>query len=99
MAVNITDLDVLTKMTKLEGEDWCTYQYQHERDEYSFFFAARYWFDFSDGGKDWFDSNKTILYGAGGFHRYYINEDGTVRFSHRHALPDAIAKALSLGFA
>lgn len=41
---------------------------------------------------------QVCIYGSGGMHRYFLDQDGILRFSSYHALPDEVDKAKSLGF-
>jgi len=44
------------------------------------------------------ESWSTVIYGCGGWHRYYLRLDGKVYFSKRHSNNQGIADATALGF-
>ena len=102
--VRITDVDCFDKMVQLEGEQWRTEETEWlrggpYRGENTFHRVELYWVAFNEIGDDcWFDSNKTIIFGGGGWNRYYVDRDGTVRFSRRHSCEPLITKAITLGF-
>jgi len=49
----------------------------------------------AEGGEHY---SNLCIYGAGGFNRYFVREDGTIVFSERHAHSGHTAKAVAAGF-
>lgn len=67
------------------------------------------WFDEQDGSRDFSIDyaieqlnkglrSQAIIYGQGGFHRYYLNDEGFIRFSQKHGLVEQAEKARGFGF-
>jgi len=85
--INIKDPDVRIAFELLEGKHIA---YEMEGN-YSVDFAINYHLN---------DTPKTTvtIYGMGGWNRYYVNVDGTIRFSRFHMGKNIIDDVEALGF-
>ncbi|OGN16273.1 MAG: hypothetical protein A3C88_00590 [Candidatus Yanofskybacteria bacterium RIFCSPHIGHO2_02_FULL_50_12] len=87
--------EATTAMVKIEGPDWLEHQENWIRNLKSTEHTLK-------GALEWLASNPSddsfVVYGLGGNHRYYVDSDGTIRFSSRHSLPKYAEMAEELGF-
>ncbi|OGM98329.1 MAG: hypothetical protein A2915_04460 [Candidatus Yanofskybacteria bacterium RIFCSPLOWO2_01_FULL_41_34] len=85
--------ETMAAMIEIEGPDWIEHQKNWSSNTLS---GAIAWLR-GEGENDTGGSSY-IVHGLGGMNRYYVDEDGSVRFSRSHASPKDIALAESLGF-
>ena len=86
--------ETVAKMIEIEGQDWLEHQKNWSSNTLSGSIA---WLK-GERNNDTGGGNYYIIYGSEGMNRYYVNEDGRVRFSRSHASLEDIALAESLGF-
>lgn len=92
----------------MEGEQWRRTQDARPHDPYGYQFWLRAWDSKVAAGLGdvpapiaSFAERATrapLIYGAEGYHRYQITADGEIVLERDKVLPDAAAKARSLGF-
>ncbi len=91
--VKIDDPDLLNQLRILEGKDWVP-----SKGEYGVEHALNHWRELQTLEID--DPRMTthdVIYGCGGWHRYYVRLNGCVCFSARHGR-NKIAAAKAAGF-
>ena len=94
--LNIADKDIRIAFELLEGKDMA----YNLKGLYSLDFAIDYFNKHSDKKHKGFSIWSTlVIYGMGGLNRYYVNEDGSIRFSTFHMGYKDITKDVeALGF-
>lgn len=85
---------VLNKMAEVEGERWRKEEEDEKKKpslhDQSFYGVLE---SFRKG-----QDSAGVIYGAGGWHRYIVSENGDVRFSSYHSHKEGIEKAKKAGF-
>ena len=97
--VHITDPDLYDKLWELEGETWVDQQKVSPSRRLALNGAVQWLNEYTP---DYDDEKPTdamfTVYGAGGWHRYYVQSDGYIRFSKMHAARKNATLADQLGF-
>ena len=99
---NITDIDIMAAIARVEGQDYrikieeALIEWQASVES-----ALDLAIEFND--EDCIDENESssvVIYGFGGWSRYFVTLGGEVVFSRRHSenRPAAIARAKAQGF-
>ncbi len=105
--IHITQPEALEVLAMLEGERWKRTQQERQDVPYGFFFWLRAWEAKGAAGmRDeplslcQFAERATkapILYGEEGYRKYHVGASGELTLMRESLLPDAAAKATSLG--
>lgn len=104
MSININDQDAIDKMAAVEGEHWKAQHMTQASAEFSNGFLgavkkhAKLVASLEEEGEEpEFYGN--IIYGDGGWNRYFVRSDGEIFFSSRHTRSqETILKAQEAGF-
>ena len=86
--------ETLAAMRRVEPEGWET---QQENWQTNTIQGALRWLR-GEGPNDTGGSGGYIVFGFGGHNRWYINEDGSIRFSRRHSGSTSLSRAETEGF-
>lgn len=109
--VFITDKNALDLMAQIEGDWWKKeqeFKKTSKRDDYGFYGNLKEYLNFLTRLKDAEDEEERkwiqdmygqVIYGVGGYNRYFVRGDGRLIFSKSHSISDEKTKlAESLGF-
>lgn len=102
--MRIDDDDILLKLEEVEGADWRRQQESRRTAPHSFYWLLAAWEqrclpehrDIAEI-RDFLDA-EPVLYGAGGYNRYLLRDDGTLLFSRMHARLAMQERATKAGF-
>lgn len=112
-SVKIYDADALNKMAIIEGERWRQKQENNKNDSYGFYAYLKAWKVIENEGMvgeaspyeaismDLVPGVKRgdgAIYGDGGYNRYYVGRDGTIKFDYNLAREEKSKLAQELGF-
>ena len=109
MAILISDTDAFDKLVCMEGERWRKLA-SDAKNEYGFRYALNTWIAYVEEAET-FDPEyaKTerfkmegigvVIYGEGGWNRYYVRGSGEIVFSKHHSSSqEKVDKAKEIGF-
>lgn len=93
--VHITDPDILSKIREIEGQQWDNLTDVNTRMP-----ALKAYDDWKNTNDDPEQMNTGIvIYGDGGYNRYYVRGNGEVVLSYKHASSRSLDDAARAGFA
>lgn len=99
MSILITDSDWIDKIQQIEGKVWLHMQEHAQKRgdlSYTVFGAWKHWVGFERFSQD--DRFSYVIYGDGGWNRYFIRNDGRVAFSRHHGYKHSLELAERVGF-
>ena len=97
---HINDQDIMERIRLVEGERYCR-DLTEPVDVYTSRPAGQVWAEWLIKNGDHAgpnDSTQIVIYGEGGWTRYYVRGDGSVVFSERHSAPKSLERAKAAGF-
>jgi hypothetical protein len=97
MSIKITNPRCYARIATVEGPLWARDEANHMQSLTDSRSLSNY--SFSGAILCWVQGDAATIYGLGGFHRYFIREDGRVVFSRYHCSdPKRLALAAEVGF-